>query len=118
MNLKSCQLEKTKIPSTHIAGEGHKEAKQHVKQQKLAGISKVVGVSKLRTKYEAPEAKRQLCNSYDIFLADERVLPSLPKLLGKPCTSCSLREEASYRLLTGQKMKLLSCPHDLAFHRW
>ncbi len=53
-----------------------------MKQQKLAGISKVVGVSKLRTKYEAPEAKRQLCSLYDIFLADERIIPSLPKLLG------------------------------------
>lgn len=66
-----------------LTGEGHKAAKQHVRQQKLAGISRVVGVSKLRTKFEAPEAKRQLCNSYDIFLADERVIPSLPKLLGK-----------------------------------
>ena len=65
-----------------FAGEGHKEAKQYVKQQKLAGITKVLGVSKLRTKYEAPEAKRQLCSLYDIFLADERVIPSLPKLLG------------------------------------
>lgn len=67
-----------------IAGEGHKAAKEQVKQQKLAGISKVVGVSKLRTKYEAPEAKRQLCAAYDIFLADERIIPSLPKLLGRP----------------------------------
>ena len=26
---------------------------------------------------------RQLCKLYDIFLADERILPSLPKLIGK-----------------------------------
>jgi ribosome biogenesis protein UTP30 len=39
-------------------------------------------VSKLRTKYESHEAKRQLCNSFDLFLADERVLSTLPKLLG------------------------------------
>lgn len=48
----------------------------------MAGVAKVVGLSKLRTKYESHEAKRQLCSSYDLFLADERVLPSLPKLLG------------------------------------
>jgi hypothetical protein len=42
----------------------------------------VVGVSKLKAKYESHEAKRQLCNSYDMFAADERILPSLPKLLG------------------------------------
>jgi len=42
-----------------------------------------MGVSKLRQKYKPYEAKRQLCFSYDFFLADERVLPLLPPLLGK-----------------------------------
>lgn len=55
-----------------------------MRQQKLAGVSKVVGLSKLKTKYEAPEAKRQLCNQFDLFLTDERILPSLPKAIGKP----------------------------------
>ena len=45
-------------------------------------MAKVVGTSKLRTKYESHEAKRNLCAAYDLFLADERILPSLPKLLG------------------------------------
>ena len=45
-------------------------------------LPQVVGLSKLKTKYESHEAKRQLCNSYDLFAADERILPSLPKLLG------------------------------------
>jgi ribosome biogenesis protein UTP30 len=65
-------------------GEGHKAAKARL--AKLAGsggIAKVVGLSKLRTKYESHEAKRALCGAYDLFLADDRVLPSLPKLLGK-----------------------------------
>ena len=35
-----------------------------------------------RAKYESAEAKRQLCNSYDLFVADDRILPSLPKLIG------------------------------------
>ena len=43
------------------------------------------------TKYESFEAKRKLCNSYDLFLADERVLPSLPKLIGVPPLPCSPR---------------------------
>jgi ribosome biogenesis protein UTP30 len=60
----------------------------YVKQEDHArmegtGISKVIGLSKLKTKYESHESKRQLCQSYDIFLADDRILPSLPKLLGK-----------------------------------
>ena len=66
-----------------------------MKQQKLAGITKIIGVSKLRTKYEAPEAKRQLCSLYDIFLADDRVIPSLPKLLGDRPLFSSLSEKAS-----------------------
>lgn len=45
-------------------------------------MAKVIGTSKLRTKYESHEAKRNLCAAYDLFLADERILPSLPKLLG------------------------------------
>lgn len=65
-------------------GAGHKEAKKRLSQvQKSGGVAKVVGTSKLRTKYESHEAKRKLCRSYDLFLADERILPSLPKLIGK-----------------------------------
>ena len=47
-----------------------------------AGISKVLGISKLRSKYKPHEAKRQLLNDYDVFVADDRILPLLPKLIG------------------------------------
>lgn len=72
-------------------GEGHKAAKARLaKLQKNGGVAKVVGLSKLRTKYESHEAKRQLCNSYDLFLADERIIPSLPKAIGESwCWWCS-----------------------------
>lgn len=46
-------------------------------------ISKVLKLSKLASDYRAFEAKRKLCNSYDMFLADKRVVPLLPRLLGK-----------------------------------
>lgn len=46
-------------------------------------ITKVIGVSKLKAKFKPFEAKRQLCSSFDLFLADERVLPLLPGVLGK-----------------------------------
>lgn len=42
-----------------------------------------MGISKLRTKHKTYEARRLLCDSYDVFLADDRILPLLPKLLGK-----------------------------------
>ena len=41
------------------AGEGHKEGKEKVRQfEKSGGVTKVIGLSKLRTKYESHEAKR------------------------------------------------------------
>ena len=43
----------------------------------------MIGVSKLRTDYKVHESRRQLCSSYDMFLADSRVIPMLPRLLGK-----------------------------------
>eukprot|EP00245_Coleochaete_scutata_P004883 TRINITY_DN17943_c0_g1_i1.p1 TRINITY_DN17943_c0_g1~~TRINITY_DN17943_c0_g1_i1.p1 ORF type:complete len:334 (-),score=89.98 TRINITY_DN17943_c0_g1_i1:25-1026(-) len=65
-------------------GEGHRAAKEKIASiGKGCGVTKVIGVSKLRTKYIPHEAKRKLCGSYDIFLTDDRILPLLPKLLGK-----------------------------------
>ncbi|KAJ4824982.1 hypothetical protein Tsubulata_014356 [Turnera subulata] len=46
-------------------------------------ISKIIKLSKLRTDYRPFEAKRKLCDSYDLFLADKSLIPLLPKLLGK-----------------------------------
>jgi ribosome biogenesis protein UTP30 len=57
--------------------------KELLKEKDVKHISKVIGVSKLREKFRTFEAKRKLCASYDLFLADDRVLPLLPKILGK-----------------------------------
>ncbi|KAJ4980968.1 hypothetical protein NE237_031805 [Protea cynaroides] len=46
-------------------------------------ISKVLKLSKLKSDYRPFEAKRKLCNSYDLFFADKRIIPLLPRLLGK-----------------------------------
>ncbi|KAF6156156.1 hypothetical protein GIB67_024126 [Kingdonia uniflora] len=46
-------------------------------------ISKVIKLSKLKSDYRPFEAKRKLCSSYDMFFADNRVIPLLPRLLGK-----------------------------------
>jgi len=43
----------------------------------------VVGVAKLKGKYKGFEERRQLLKENGLFLADERVVPLLPKLLGK-----------------------------------
>lgn len=46
-------------------------------------VSKVLSLSKLKSNFRPFEAKRKLCDSYDFFLADKRIVPLLPKLLGK-----------------------------------
>jgi len=45
-------------------------------------ISRVIGVTKLRGKFKPFEARRMLLKENDMFLADERVVPLLPALLG------------------------------------
>ena len=63
-------------------GEGQREAKRIVAAAAGCGVTKVIGVSKLRAKYKQFEARRRLCAAFDLFLADDRILPMLPKLLG------------------------------------
>jgi hypothetical protein len=64
-------------------GTGHKEAKARVRSIENSGVQKVIGLTKLKANYFTFEQKRKLCDSYELFLADDRILPSLPKLLGK-----------------------------------
>lgn len=46
-------------------------------------ITKVISIEKLEKKYHSFESKRQLRDSYDIFLADDRIITYLAKILGK-----------------------------------
>ncbi|XP_027342471.1 ribosomal L1 domain-containing protein 1-like [Abrus precatorius] len=46
-------------------------------------VSKVLKLSKLASDYRPFEAKRKLCDSYDLFFAEKSIVPMLPRLLGK-----------------------------------
>ncbi|EGN91706.1 hypothetical protein SERLA73DRAFT_192115 [Serpula lacrymans var. lacrymans S7.3] len=46
-------------------------------------ISRVVGITKLKGKFKPFEARRMLLKENGLFLADERVIPLLPGLLGR-----------------------------------
>ena len=48
-----------------------------------ARITKVVGIQKIKAKWTQYEAQRKLFAEHDIFLADDRIITLLPKLLGK-----------------------------------
>ncbi|KAJ8901509.1 hypothetical protein NDN08_007353 [Rhodosorus marinus] len=66
-----------------IVKDPQRTVKDYLIENGSCGVTKVLGVSKLKARYKTFESKRQLCDSYDLFLADDRVLPLLPKLLGK-----------------------------------
>ncbi len=46
-------------------------------------ISRVIDVKHLGAKFKTYEAQRQLFRDHDIFLADDRIVNRLPKLMGK-----------------------------------
>jgi len=60
-----------------------KEFKEKFQQQNVK-VAKIIGITKLKKNYKTFEARRQLCSSYDLFLADDRIIPMLPKALGNP----------------------------------
>ncbi|XP_033508077.1 uncharacterized protein [Nicotiana tomentosiformis] len=76
-------------------------AKKIIKSQNIP-ISKVIKLSKLKTNYKPFEAKRKLCDSYDLFLVDRRIVHLLPNLLGKQFF----------------KKKKLPLPLDLTHKNW
>jgi len=82
-----------RIPVQHGLYEGksiclftkdpHKPIKAKLEENPVDGVDKVIGIGKLRKNYRQYEDKRKLLHSYDLFLADERIIPLLPACLGK-----------------------------------
>ena len=50
----------------------------------IDNITQVISLRELKVEYKPYEAKNALCQKFDIFLVDERILRLVPKLLGKP----------------------------------
>jgi len=49
----------------------------------VPGITKVIGLDKLKRNYKNLEAKRALADSFDLFLCDRNIAEMMPKILGK-----------------------------------
>lgn len=70
--------------------------------QHMGCIKKVLGLESLRTKHAQYQQRRALLAKYDMFLADDRILPMLTTALGKaffqvkkqPVPICLTREQA------------------------
>jgi hypothetical protein len=53
-------------------------------EARVGGFTKVMGVNKLRKKYHEFKDRRALVERYAAFYADDRIVPMIPKLCGKP----------------------------------
>ena len=77
-----------------LTKDPQRQYKDLLETHKIRFVSRVVGVEKLKGKFKPFEARRGLLKDHDMFLADERIIPLLPKLLGtkwfkaKKCVGC------------------------------
>ncbi|KAG1869036.1 ribosomal protein L1p/L10e family-domain-containing protein [Suillus subalutaceus] len=70
-------------PVCLITKDPQREYKDLLESHKIKFIPRVVGITKLKGKFKSYEARRMLLKENGMFLADERVIPLLPGLLGK-----------------------------------
>ncbi|KAF9046374.1 ribosomal protein L1p/L10e family-domain-containing protein [Panaeolus papilionaceus] len=88
------KLKPVKIPIVHplvdprtesvclITKDPQRQYKDLLEAHSIKFISRVVGLEKLKGKFKPYDARRALLKENGLFLADERVIPLLPKLLG------------------------------------
>ncbi|ORY53080.1 ribosomal protein L1 [Rhizoclosmatium globosum] len=79
----SLKIKPAKICRSLLIYKGSSKEYKELLESKGIKISKVIGVSKLKADYYSYEAKRKLCDSYHLFLTDDRIVAMLPPLLGK-----------------------------------
>ncbi|KAJ7505757.1 ribosomal protein L1p/L10e family-domain-containing protein [Mycena galericulata] len=65
-----------------ITKDPQRQYKDLLEEHGIKFISRVVGITKLKGKFKPYEARRMLLKENGLFLADERIIPLLPKLLG------------------------------------
>ncbi|KAJ1826278.1 hypothetical protein LPJ73_009051, partial [Coemansia sp. RSA 2703] len=65
-----------------IIKSGHEDTVEKIKELGIPQIKEIITAEQLKKNCKTYEARRQLLATYDLFLADDRLLNSLPKLLG------------------------------------
>lgn len=66
-----------------LTKDPQRQYKDLLASEKVKQVKRVVGVTKLKGKFAPFDARRQLMNDHEVFLADDRIVEMLPKLLGK-----------------------------------
>ncbi|WFD30412.1 proteasome-interacting protein cic1 [Malassezia sp. CBS 17886] len=65
-----------------LTKDPQREYKDLLHEKGIRSVNRVVGVEKLKGKFRPFDARRALVREHDLFLADERIVPLLPKLCG------------------------------------
>ncbi|WFD03500.1 proteasome-interacting protein cic1 [Malassezia obtusa] len=65
-----------------LTKDPQREYKDLLLEKNIVSVNRVVGVEKLKGKFRPFDARRELARAHDLFLADERIVPLLPKLCG------------------------------------
>ncbi|THH17002.1 hypothetical protein EW146_g3724 [Bondarzewia mesenterica] len=89
-----------------ITKDPQREYKDLLESHGIRFINRVVGITKLKGKFKPFEARRLLLQENGMFLADERVIPLLPTLLGKK--SFLRQKKTAYTLLANLQAALPS----------
>lgn len=67
----------------YIAKDPQKKYKEmFMEKHPIPGLSKVIGLQKLRRNYKTLEQKRALADAFDLFLCDSRIVEMMPQVLG------------------------------------
>ncbi|KAH9066135.1 ribosomal protein L1p/L10e family-domain-containing protein, partial [Lactarius deliciosus] len=80
------KLKPRRIPIKYPLVDPRDSAREYKDLLEHAGVkfvNRVVGIDKLKGKFKPFEARRALLRENALFLADDRVIPLLPRLLGK-----------------------------------
>jgi len=82
-----------------LAKDPQKQYKELLLQKHaVPGITKVIGLDKLKRNYKTAEAKRALADAFDLFLCDSRIMAMMPKLLGTTFYEKNLKRPIPVRL--------------------
>ncbi|KAI5962981.1 uncharacterized protein KGF55_002773 [Candida pseudojiufengensis] len=74
--LKTCLIIRDQLVKTN-------EEIEKIENENLPTISQILPLKSLKTEYKPFEKRREFRNDYDLFLADEAILNTLPNVLGK-----------------------------------
>merc|ERR1719310_2581836 len=82
-----------------LAKDPQKEYKELLLQKHpVPGITKVIGLDKLKRNYKTAESKRALADAFDLFLCDSRIMEMMPRILGSIFYEKKLKRPVPVRL--------------------